>query len=661
MKRFLLTLMTLSAATALAFSGSKPAGALQTDIMSTTVIQKMPIATKAILNESFENEFFPPIGWTLSGTANLWSRSDLCSGYGIGTGSAKADFYSFSSGKYQDLITFVCTPSGSNDSLYFDHAYASYPGDYTDSLVIWTSIDGGSNWVYLICLEGGKGGPLNTGGVESSSYVPESDEWATKKYALPAGTDRMKFVGYSDFGNCLYLDNIYVKYPQQSIDATALVIKSPGSFQNSAVVPQVLVKNQGTSAASFPVNFRISYSGNEVYSQSVNVSNLASGDTITVIFPLWTPSPLGEVFDHTVWTALSGDLVKGNDTLQGFTYGYYSPRNVMTEMFTATSCPPCVAANDSMNQIFADLQDSMVLVRYHVWWPTNNDPFYLNLLDDTMDIRQRRNYYGLNFVPYAIVGGLLVSGSTSSDFRSSILKLCQDAVSPLTLVLSGTYDSTAKSGQIIATLNSTGRIIDSDLRLFYMIIQDSILYTGTNGDPIHHQVYRQVLPTMDGRSIAINMGETLRDSATFSIPTTGYAPPYVEEDCQVIAFLQSNTTKNIWQSARIPLLSLLTGVEGEPNKGPTVRTSLLPCYPNPASGDVRLSYNLATEGQVRLAIYDVMGRRVKSLVNNRQLPGRHTITWDGRSDSGAKVSNGVYFYKLDAEGFTSTKKLTILK
>ncbi len=303
----------------------------------------------------------------------------------------------------------------------------------------------------------------------------------------------------------------------------------------------------------------------------------------------------------------------------------------------------------------------MVLVRYHVWWPTNNDPFYLNLLDDTMDIRQRRTYYGLNFVPYVIAGGILVPGSTTSDYRSSILKLCQNAVSPLTLSLSGTYNSTAKNGRIIATLNSTGRIIDSDLRLFYMIIQDSILYTGTNGDPIHHQVYRQVLPTMDGRSIAINMGETLRDSATFSIPTAGYAPPYVEDDCQIIAFLQSNDTKNIWQSASIPLLSLITGLQGQPEDRPVLRTLLLPSYPNPASGDVSISYNLSTEGQVRVGVYDIMGRMVKTLVNCRQLPGQYNMTWDGRNDTGAKVANGVYFYKLDTKGFTSTKKLTILK
>ena len=617
--------------------------------------------TAAIINEGFESEIFSPLGWSVSGTASLWARSTLCSAYGVGTGSARADFYSFSPGKYQELTTYVCTPTGPTDSLYFDHAYAGYPGDYIDSLLIWTSIDEGSNWTLLICLEGGNG-PLATVKKPSrESFIPTADQWATKKYALPTGTNRMKFVGISGYGNCLYLDNIYVKYPQQNDDVAALAIINPGMYQNTEVAPKVLVKNLGANIASFPVNFRIAYSGNEVYNQSVNVSNLASGDTSTVNFPLWTPSPLGELFDHTVWTAFSGDLVKGNDSLQGFSCSYYSSRKAMTEMFTCTSCPPCVAANDTMNYVYADLQDSMVLVRYHVWWPTNNDSFYLNLGDDTLDIRQRRTYYSVSAVPHVVVGGVLVPGSNTSEYRPNILTLRNNTFSPLTMELSGSYDSSANTGQVKATLHGTGRMVDADLRLFYMIIQDTILYTGSNGDTIHHQVYRQVMPDMNGRTIAINIGESLSDSVTFSIPTTGYNPAYVEEDCRVIAFVQDNNSKNIWQSICVPLLSLLTGVEGEPDKGSTVRTSLLPCYPNPASGDVRLSYNLAAEGQVQLGIYDIMGRRIKSLANSRQLPGRHTITWDGRSDSGAKVSNGVYFYKLDTEGFTSTKKLTILK
>jgi hypothetical protein len=393
----------------------------------------------------------------------------------------------------------------------------------------------------------------------------------------------------------------------------------------------------------------------------VNVNNLAAGDTETVSLPLWTPSPLGEVFDLTAVTELSGDLAKSSDTLMGRTYSYFSQRKIMAEMFTCTSCSPCVAANDSMNRIYNDLEDSIVLIRYHVWWPTNNDPFYLNLGGDTMDIRQRRTYYGLNFVPYVVVGGVVVPASNSAYYRQNINDMRQGAVSPLMLTMGGSYDSSSNSGQVAAAVYSTGRVVDSDLRLFYMIIQDSILYTGTNGDTIHHQVYRQVLPSMDGRIININMGETLYDTVSFSIPTAGYNPAYAEGDCRIIAFVQDNITKSILQVVRIPLLSLLTGAQHVPDRPTVGQSVLMPCYPNPSAGDVNISYNLSSEGMVRLAVYDISGRLVRSLVNGRLKAGKYDVKWDIRNDSGSKVSNGVYFYKLEAAGFSATRKIAVLK
>ncbi len=213
MKRFLLTVIVLSATMVYAVTSSKSVCPMPSDVISTPAVQKIPAATKAILNEGFEAEVFPPLGWSISGAAYMWSRTDLCSAYGVGTGCAKADFYNaYLSANIQDLITFVCTPTGANDSLYFDHAYATNAG-VKDSLTIWTSTDGGSNWAHLICLYGT---PLNTGGSVAEPFVPDPTQWDTKKYALPAGTNMIKFTAYSEWGNNLYLDNVQVKYPQQT-------------------------------------------------------------------------------------------------------------------------------------------------------------------------------------------------------------------------------------------------------------------------------------------------------------------------------------------------------------------------------------------------------------------------------------------------------------
>jgi len=84
-------------------------------------------------------------------------------------------------------------------------------------------------------------------------------------------------------------------------------------------------------------------------------------------------------------------------------------------------------------------------------------------------------------------------------------------------------------------------------------------------------------------------------------------------------------------------------------------------FPNPFNPTTTLAFSLKDGGNVNLTIYDVAGRRVRELVNERRDRGAYKVTWDGQNDSGGIVASGVYFYKLIAGSFTDTKKMTILK
>lgn len=87
------------------------------------------------------------------------------------------------------------------------------------------------------------------------------------------------------------------------------------------------------------------------------------------------------------------------------------------------------------------------------------------------------------------------------------------------------------------------------------------------------------------------------------------------------------------------------------------RTALAPPNPNPARGRTELSYSLARDGAVDLTLYDVNGRRVRTLVNGVRLAGPHTATWDGRDDEGRAVGAGLYFAKL----FTGNAPVVVRK
>ena len=62
-----------------------------------------------------------------------------------------------------------------------------------------------------------------------------------------------------------------------------------------------------------------------------------------------------------------------------------------------------------------------------------------------------------------------------------------------------------------------------------------------------------------------------------------------------------------------------------------------------------------------IAIYDVTGQLVRTLLDEERDQGRHETVWDGRDDNGHYVSSGVYFYQLEAGGKELTKKMILLK
>ena len=64
---------------------------------------------------------------------------------------------------------------------------------------------------------------------------------------------------------------------------------------------------------------------------------------------------------------------------------------------------------------------------------------------------------------------------------------------------------------------------------------------------------------------------------------------------------------------------------------------------------------------MRLAIYDVMGRRVKTLVDAHQELGMHHVAWDGRDSAGFPVASGVYFYRISWNGRSQTGRAMLLK
>lgn len=84
-------------------------------------------------------------------------------------------------------------------------------------------------------------------------------------------------------------------------------------------------------------------------------------------------------------------------------------------------------------------------------------------------------------------------------------------------------------------------------------------------------------------------------------------------------------------------------------------------YPNPFNPGTRIEYSVPRDGYVELEIFNVLGQKIRTLVDQEKKMGLHVVSWDGTNDEGAFVANGVYFYQLRAEDFVNTSKMILLK
>lgn len=91
------------------------------------------------------------------------------------------------------------------------------------------------------------------------------------------------------------------------------------------------------------------------------------------------------------------------------------------------------------------------------------------------------------------------------------------------------------------------------------------------------------------------------------------------------------------------------------------RYALHAAAPNPFNPRTSIRFDLPRAGAVRLAVYDVSGRRVRTLADGPMAAGVRTVTWDGKDDGGHDVASGIYLYRLEAGAFDQTRKMVLLK
>jgi hypothetical protein len=96
-------------------------------------------------------------------------------------------------------------------------------------------------------------------------------------------------------------------------------------------------------------------------------------------------------------------------------------------------------------------------------------------------------------------------------------------------------------------------------------------------------------------------------------------------------------------------------------KGIPTTYSISQNYPNPFNPSTNFTYSLPNRANVTIAIYDLFGREINTLVNESKEAGTYNITWNGRDNQNRQVATGVYFYKMQTAGFEKTTKMMLVK
>jgi methionine-rich copper-binding protein CopC len=84
-------------------------------------------------------------------------------------------------------------------------------------------------------------------------------------------------------------------------------------------------------------------------------------------------------------------------------------------------------------------------------------------------------------------------------------------------------------------------------------------------------------------------------------------------------------------------------------------------YPNPFNPNTRVKFSLPELSNVNLTVFNILGQKVKTLVNKQLPAGSYTAAWDGTDSDGKALATGIYLYRLKADNYSASRKMLLVK
>jgi hypothetical protein len=449
---------------------------------------------------------------------------------------------------------------------------------------------------------------------------------------------------------------------QLSYDMTTTNVKIPSFVKSNTVynLDYTLTNNGSENITSFRMNFLAT--DGTVKSQNVtgvNVENsgglynsihsegLSFASTGAKVVKVWADQLNGS----------NNDQMNSNDTLTASTnvMGSSVPKNILHEVFTSSTCPPCKPGNEVLQEVFQQ-RGGYTVIKYQYNFPGTGDPYY------TLEAQSRGAYYGgINSVPRLMVDGQWndnPNGYTTSIFDGFVEEGFVD------INASQTIDAAAKKFTITAKVKPTGSI-GGNYKIYMAILErETTKNKKSNGETEFYWVMKKMLPSVGGSPITLTSTDEQVITQSFTFPgayrlptsavTSGGAynginlttEHTVEDfnDLMGVVFIQNETDKTVVQSAwTTPNWMASTKEIKMADLGLTI-------YPNPAVTNFTVQSERVMNN-AKITVYGIDGR----VVHTQVLSGMESVI------ECSSLSNGVYYVEITNDGASATQKLVIAK
>ncbi len=216
---------------------------------------------------------------------------------------------------------------------------------------------------------------------------------------------------------------------------------------------------------------------------------------------------------------------------------------------------------------------------------------------------------------------------------------CGEPVSPLVTGIAGGCFSDVSGPDTLVAFGGCPTVASFDVLTVNGIATAEARYSGTPG---HEAIITQVKTNAVGTEVGVVLSGFGFHHIRDYVPTS--SPSFAVHLQRILTWLG-----HVVQDP--------TAVGRSTNTSVTMSQN----YPNPFNPETRIRFGLPQDARVRIVIYDVQGRRVRTLLDETRSAATHEVTWNGTDDAGARVASGIFFCRLEAGDQSVTRKLVLLK